>query len=1014
MGTFGNFESTGERVRKGHIRLFSARRRDKPKGPDRYVLKLCRPRTDVVTEAEARTQTETFLDTARKQQMLASRSRHWAPVHEYGEVEGGAYAVSDLYARPVSWIIGKLQVSSKDLFRIIDAVVRGLRDLKEAYGRSHGNLHPGNILLSGIKSISRARVVLTDPLPSRLLKPDSHEMADLSAVGCLIYGLVVGRQFHGVLPREPAEVWTSLGKHGETWRALCCQLLESSATRVLVTLEDVEKTLGSMRPPKRRRRTWLIACLLAVLGGAGVGLFGWKTGRDWCRNEVYYGVVKPVLFPKRVAAWKSLCQQYESWFNWLVEQRTELKDKWRSDDKMPENLQDFLDSGQPSKDPGSLAERPGASIAELLDPLPAVATAREQEKLIRDTGEYVAGIKQALTTYLDTRLGDAKKYWNKGRWPAIATLTRNNAERLEEPETFASAVKSAVRLTLKLPDWDSRYKKHEQKYESQDVALGKLASLPKDNALLKASLDGCLKKDELSSADIEDLSKAIKSALESFKHPPDSSPAYNEWKSEIEVTYTDYEIGTNSTVLNERWHELRDKMLAGIQDASKWANDAGKRTSLENEVEALKTFLKGMDDIGSLPLLPDSSGDFTEEDKGAFNIERERVLTSALKRITWEGVVPEIAGFEVPDTAIGAFKNAERWKNLCSNYRDWLAEQVKEDAWKKALDLAKAALKKGRGWDELCEVSRYLQRALDKELKLDAKEMTDLLKELRPDAAKRAFAGLPIAADSHQFVTGGELAGLGDDRCWFLLLPRRVELQISTKEGVLPVGFVLVPPVREDRNPLYFGESEVCYGEYKGFSADVSLPKSSLHGAQEQHRPVAEVSYASAVRFCTWLSKRYKIEPLVYKCNGDITDVKAWTRDPESTGFRLPTEEEWIFALWYPDSPDSTPKIFADTAWFKEEGGASKTVRRRAAVTAGITPNPLGLYFMRGNLAELVTDIEEQSKYGETKYWEVVMGGRPDITQEEAKANGYRERLDLKQESREYVGFRLVLPLQLR
>jgi sulfatase modifying factor 1 len=137
---------------------------------------------------------------------------------------------------------------------------------------------------------------------------------------------------------------------------------------------------------------------------------------------------------------------------------------------------------------------------------------------------------------------------------------------------------------------------------------------------------------------------------------------------------------------------------------------------------------------------------------------------------------------------------------------------------------------------------------------------------------------------------------------------------------------------------------------------------------KHSYGPVENVSWYDAVEFCNALSSIASLPP-AYTING--TDVEF---DPQSTGYRLPTESEWEYACTI---GGTAPRHVdeREVSWHGESTSQSDIPRNR---------NQWNLYNMIGNVSEWTNDwyskYDEVSKQDPTGPEEgkqkVVRGGR--------------------------------------
>ncbi|MEL7449047.1 MAG: PEGA domain-containing protein [Pseudomonadota bacterium] len=169
--------------------------------------------------------------------------------------------------------------------------------------------------------------------------------------------------------------------------------------------------------------------------------------------------------------------------------------------------------------------------------------------------------------------------------------------------------------------------------------------------------------------------------------------------------------------------------------------------------------------------------------------------------------------------------------------------------------------------------------------------------------------------------------------------------------------------------PYYIGVHEVTNAEYRKFLAKHESGKVNTVDVDGELQPVVEVTWADAARYCNWLSEKDSL-PLAYTEN---TDGTLTLKQPLTTGYRLPTEAEWVWAGRYAGSPEASRYPWGDTMPPEEGSGnfadksASRLISKHiasyrdgfaaSAPVGTFEANRLGLHDFGGNVAEWVHDI---------------------------------------------------------
>ncbi len=433
MSRFGGFETDREIFRSGLAALWSARRADAPSDePALYGVKELRP-LDSLPADEADAAIELFLEAAQVQQRVAATgAEHWAPIEEFGRCENGAYYVSRHYHRSLSQLVAsRVRFSATALAAIVGAVVQGLRELRDACDRPHGDIKPSNVLVEAAGDITKTRVVLTDPLPTSQLPRTGGEEGDVRAVGRLLYRLVVHRRFEELSswPIAKSQEWRRMGSTGEAWRHLCERLLDPDAPAEHLSLDWLA---GQVTRISRRRAVIvrLIAMGVAVVVLAVVGWLGYRYA------------TRPSAAPVEtfdLARWQRLCGAFYNWFGPL---RGSLdanrKARWRRDptlDRVVARLE-AADAGGVALDPRKVADAPNAVLSEMGDKPPPGAQSPQGIRRTVAALKIIDDVRQLLGRQQWARLAatsDLAARWHAFGWHRPAACLDAFVQAIDPP-----------------------------------------------------------------------------------------------------------------------------------------------------------------------------------------------------------------------------------------------------------------------------------------------------------------------------------------------------------------------------------------------------------------------------------------------------------------------------------------------------------------------------------------------------------------------------------------------------
>lgn len=168
--------------------------------------------------------------------------------------------------------------------------------------------------------------------------------------------------------------------------------------------------------------------------------------------------------------------------------------------------------------------------------------------------------------------------------------------------------------------------------------------------------------------------------------------------------------------------------------------------------------------------------------------------------------------------------------------------------------------------------------------------------------------------------------------------------------------------------PFYLAEREVTNAEFRLYDPEHNAGTVAGLTLNNESQPAVRVTWNQAALYCNWLSEQESLPPFYQVSDGIVTGF-----DPQSTGYRLPSEAEWAWAArtdgsgnvlrypWGDELPppesagnfgDVTAQNYLGEVMFDYNDGFFAT-----APVGSFEANYHGIYDMAGNVAEWVHDF---------------------------------------------------------
>jgi len=159
---------------------------------------------------------------------------------------------------------------------------------------------------------------------------------------------------------------------------------------------------------------------------------------------------------------------------------------------------------------------------------------------------------------------------------------------------------------------------------------------------------------------------------------------------------------------------------------------------------------------------------------------------------------------------------------------------------------------------------------------------------------------------------------------------------------------------------FYMGTTEVSFEEYDAYCDATGKEKPNDMGWGGGKRPVINVNWYDAIKYCNWLSESEDLDAC-YTLNGNTVYCAF-----DKNGYRLPTEAEWEYAAREggksilfgngKDVADLSELNFDGRDLYTKMYSSTGVYRGETVGVGSFSPNSLGLYDMSGNVWEWCWD----------------------------------------------------------